>query len=178
MRLISASINPAKYALLFLGIFCTAAWSATIDGSVRGTVVDNTGVPVPGARVVLSHALASSSASAKFAGPPTITGPRAAAVTADLLGRFTATIPGGSYVACAQAPVEGFLDPCHWAAVAPGFNLIAGEQLTGVTITMARGAVIPIHVNDPQGLLAASTGPFNPNFRLSTPNRNVLVSAR
>ena len=90
--------------------------------------------------------------------------PRVAAVTADLLGRFSATIPWRSYVACAQAPVEGFR-PRHWAAVAPGFNLTAGEQLTGVTITMARGAVVPIHVNDPQGLLAAVTGPFNPNFR-------------
>ena len=163
MRQKSAGAIPAKCVLLL--IFCIAAQSATIDGSVSGTVVDNTGIPVPNARVVLSLALSSNSASAKAAGPPTITGPRTAAVTADLLGRFSATIPGGSYVACAQAPVEGFLDPCHWAAAAPGFNLTAGKQLTGVTITMARGAVVPIRVNDPQGLLTAVTGPFNPNCR-------------
>jgi hypothetical protein len=114
--------------------------------------------------VVLS--LAFLPGTAKAAGPPTVTGPRIAVVTADLLGRFGAVaIPGGTYVACAQAPVEGFLDPCHWAAAAPGFALIAGEKLTGVTITMARGAVIPIHVNDPQGLLPAAVGPFNPSCR-------------
>ena len=110
---------------------------------------------------MLSQALSPNSASAKSAGPPTITGPRVAAITANVLGQFSATIPGGSYVACAQAPVEGFLDPCHWAATAPEFSLIAGQQLTGVTITLARGAIVPIHVNDPQGLLTPVTGTVN-----------------
>lgn len=164
MRLTSVSTSPAKFTPIFLVICCLTAWPATIDGSVGGTVVDNVGVPVPGARVVLSRALSPNPT--KASGPPTITGPRIAVVTADLLGRFSApAIPGGSYVACAQAPVEGFLDPCHWAATAPGFSLTAGEKLTGVTITLARGAVIPIHVNDPQGLLSPVAGAFDPNCR-------------
>jgi hypothetical protein len=75
-------------------------------------------------------------------------------VAADANGNFrVGSLPAGRYVACAEVTVPGLLDPCHWAGSAPTFTVVAGQPTTGVDITMARGAVVPIHIADPLGLL-------------------------
>jgi len=86
----------------------------------------------------------------------------AATAMADSSGAFTIpTLPAGQYIACAEATTPGLLDPCHWAESAPTFTVTAGKTTTGVNITMARGAVIPIHIDDPQSLLKPVAGPID-----------------
>jgi len=77
----------------------------------------------------------------------------------DPAGAFTIpSLPPGNYVACAQPGTPGLLDPCHWGTSVPTFTVTAGQTTPGVRITLAQGAVIPIHINDPQQLLKPILG--------------------
>ena len=98
----------------------------------------------------------------RFAAPPVITGGLAATATADASGAFNiGGIRAGYYVVCAQTLTQGLLDPCRWATSAPKVTVVAGQVVSGVTITMAHGAVISIQVNDPQGSCSPATGPID-----------------
>ena len=146
--------------ICFTPLFALNVGAATVNGSIHGSVIDDTGKPVAGARVVISYSLPS--AARKFTAPPVITGPFAQDAMTDSTGGFeVAAIRAGQYTACAQTLAPGLLDPCRWSTAAPELTVIAGQTLTGVRITMAHGAIIPIHVNDPQGLLTPVTGPID-----------------
>lgn len=134
-----------------------AAHAAVTTGEVQGSVVDEAGRPVSNARVLINKALPASSP--RPLAPPIITGPQVTARQADASGRFQAGgLPPGQYVFCAQTTVQGLLDPCHWAATAPTLTVAAGQTITGVKITMANGAVVSIHLDDPKGLLKPVSG--------------------
>jgi len=156
-------------ALAFLlGLPLRAA--STTAGTVQGSVADDSGRIVAGARVLISYA---APANATHSSAPTITGPIAARVQSDLSGQFSATaLPPGQYIACAEALTPGLLNPCSWTTSAPTFTVNAGQTATGVNIVMAKGAVLPIHVNDPLGLLKTVTGPvdFDLEIHVVTPN--------
>lgn len=146
-----------RAVLVLMLLTATPAWAASTTGAVEGSVVDDTGAPVGGAHVLINRALPAGSP--HFTAPPVVTGPLAAGATADANGRFSVqALAPGEYVACAEASAPGLLDPCHWAASAPTFTVTAGNATADVDITMMRGAVIPIHVNDPQTLLQPVTG--------------------
>ena len=158
-----------KIIFVFASIFCLNGWASTVNGRIQGKVVDDTGRPVGGARVVIARALPPDAP--HVAAPPVITGPQAATATTDASGSFRIdAVRAGAYVACAQTLAQGLLDPCHWATAAPQFTVVAGQTLTGVKVTMARGAVISIHVNDPQSLLKPTAGPidFDCQFHIVT----------
>jgi hypothetical protein len=131
--------------------------------------VDDSGAPVPQARVFVAQA--PSPAAHQVAGLPLMTGPQMLKVTADANGQFAAgNLPAGEYVACAQSPKPGLLDPCHWSTSAPKFTIAAGAITQGVRVIMAKGAVIPIHLADPQQLLkpAANATPLDCQIHLVT----------
>jgi hypothetical protein len=91
-----------------------------------------------------------------------VAGPVAKAADTDSSGSFEIDgLRAGQYIACAQTLTPGLLDPCHWATSAPELTVVAGGALTGVRIAMAHGLVIPIHLNDPQGLLTPAKGPID-----------------
>lgn len=141
--------------LAFL-LFSTMPLIAQLPGSVTGTVVDDSGKPVIRARVFISQALPPTAA--RPAAPPVITGPHVITTMTDHNGQFlSGHLRPGIYVACAQYAPQGLLDPCHWSTSAPEFTVTAGQATTGVKIVMAKGAIIPIHVDDPHQLLAASS---------------------
>ena len=151
---------------LHFALICSVFFSvsncpaATVNGTIQGTVVDDTGHPVPNARVVISYTLPSTAR--PTVAPPIITGPLAQAVMTNSAGAFDVdNIRAGRYIACAQTLAPGLLDPCRWSASAPEVTVVAGKIVSGVRITMAHGLVIPIHVNDPQGLLKSVTGPID-----------------
>lgn len=130
---------------------------ATINGSAAGSVVDDTGKQMAGARIVISRAISVNSA--KFNGPPVVTGPQAAIALSDKAGGFQVdSLRAGNYVACAQVTIPGWLDPCHWSATATEFTVVAGQKTSNLKITMPRGAIVSIHVDDPQSLLKTATG--------------------
>lgn len=148
------------------GIFMLGAlavvhtWAATTTPAVHGSVTDDTGKPVAGARVLIASSLPATAR--RIAAPPVITGPLAATMTADSNGAFSvAALSDGQYIACAETAAPGLLDPCHWSTSAPAFTMSAGTTAGDVKIVMARGAVVPIHIDDPRGLLKAVTGPID-----------------
>jgi len=103
-----------------------------------------------------------------------MTGQQIATSMSDYTGAFTIpSLPAGNYVACAQPETPGLLDPCQWGTSAPAFTVTAGQTTSGVKITLAQGAVIPIHVNDPQQLLKPILG-----GRVDTSCRIHLVTAK
>ena len=155
--------------ILALGSLYVCCLLAAADGSgagaLSGSVVDDSGKPVAGARVLISHAPPPGTRS--FPAPPTITGPLATQVIADGSGSFHADgLAPGQYIACAEATTPGFLDPCHWAASAPGFTLSAGQTISDVKIVMAKGPVLQVHINDPMSLLTPVAGPVDQNLQI------------
>jgi hypothetical protein len=156
----------ALLLFLLLGGFSAALaqQQTSAFGAVRGVVHDDAGNSVVGARVFVATALPA--AAARVSAPPTITGQLMASANTDSTGAFVAFVPVGAYIACAQAPTQGLLDPCHWAASAPKFVVTANKTTDGVAIVMTHGAVVPIHVNDPLQLLAPITAPIQSDIRV------------
>jgi hypothetical protein len=148
----SAHNNKWGTLLVSGSLLALGSWAATTTAVATGSVVDDSGRPVGGARVLISQALPAGAP--QFAPPPVVTGPSVTMVAADSSGIFSiGSLPAGQYVACAEVTTPGLLDPCHWAASAPTFTVSAGTTTAGVNITMARGAVVPIHIDDPLALL-------------------------
>ena len=101
MRSPAARGTSLKTALLFASFFSLHCWAATVNGTIQGAVVDDSGRPVGGARIFIGYALPSNAA--HFAAPPVITGGISATVTADAAGAFRVdAIRAGNYIACAQ----------------------------------------------------------------------------
>jgi hypothetical protein len=79
-----------------------------------------------------------------------ITGALAGTAVTNSQGVFSVgALSPGQYIVCAEVSTPGLLDPCHWAASAPNVTVTAGATTAGVTVTMAAGAVVPIHISDP-----------------------------
>jgi hypothetical protein len=128
--------------------------------AVAGSVADDSGNPVAGARVFIDAA--PPAAAAQFAAPPVITGKQVAMVASGSSGAFSVrNLPPGQYIACAEAPTQGLLDPCLWASSAPTFTVTTGQSTTAVNVVLARGAILPIHIDDPMALLTPAAGPVD-----------------
>jgi len=141
-----------------------AAQSTPNPGAVTGSVVDDSGKPVIHARIFINQALPANVA--RPAAPPVITGPHVITAMTDYQGNFiSGHLAAGSYVACAQYAAQGLLDPCHWSTAAPNFTIAAGQTTAGVKITMTKGAIVTVHVDDPQHLLAPSPGAVQSDLR-------------
>lgn len=154
---IRAKHQTAGFWVLAISTIIPFHCLATGGGTLAGSVLDNTGRPVAGAHVLINHA--PSIAAAHLSAPPTITGPLAATVVASSQGTFSVgALSPGEYIVCAEVSTPGLLDPCHWAASAPTATVAAGETTSGVTVTMAAGAVVPIHISDPLAMLTPVSG--------------------
>lgn len=156
------SLSP-QLCLVAFGIL-SAHCVLAATGSLIGSVVDDGGKPVAGARVLISYA---TSIKSPIPAPPVVTGPLAATVTADATGTFHADgLAPDQYIACAETSTPGYLDPCHWSASAPTFTVSAGQTTSGVRIVMAKGSVLRVHVDDPQQLLKPVAGPVDLDFEI------------
>ena len=151
--------------VLAFGILCThCLLAANGSGSLTGSIVDDSGRGVAGARVLVSYA---SSIMPPFVAPPVVTGPLAAMVNSDANGGFRVDgLTPGRYIGCAEAPASGVLDPCHWSTSAPNFTVSAGQTLSAGNIVMTQGAVLRVHIVDPQGLLKKVTGAIDFDFEI------------
>jgi hypothetical protein len=146
-------------ALAALSAHFLLAANSNSNGGLKGSVVDDSGHPVAGARVLVSYA---PSIKAPIPAPPVIAGPLAVAVSADASGSFQVdTLAPGQYIACAETLTPGYLDPCHWSTSAPAFTVNAGQTTSGVKIVMPKGSVLRVHVDDPQQLLKPVAGPVD-----------------
>ena len=155
--------SSAILALLFLLALHSRVFAAT--GTVLGSVADDNGNPVAGARVFVSSAPPGTAP--QFAVPPVITGKQVATTASDSSGAFSVgNLPPGQYIVCAEAPTQGLLDPCLWAASAPTFTVAAGQSTAAVNVVLARGAILPIHIDDPMALLTPVAGPVDFNLQV------------
>ena len=163
-----------KIQLIIVAAFAiTAAFGQSNLGSIQGTVVGSDGTPLSGARVyaavraanqktkapptLMSYVVNGATAQYVIAGPQQFPFPVVSASTPTI---FTIPkLPAGPYILCAQA-ISGWLDPCHWSAALPTVNLAAGQNLTGQTVVMTKGAVVQIQINDPSKLLSPHPGPI------------------
>jgi hypothetical protein len=135
-----------------------------VSGSVSGTVIDPAGNPVRRARIFISQDFPPGLTKRPVA-PPVITGPNVVTTMSDRTGAFTSGhLPNGRYIACAEPETEGFLNPCHWSTAAPTFTVANGKTVAGVKVTVAKGAILSIHVDDPHQLLAQPNSVIAPDL--------------
>lgn len=79
---------------------------------------------------------------------------------ADASGNHKITgLPAGTYVVCAKAPGQPFLDPCDWA-LAPSVPVTAGAVST-LNVQLQRGVYLDVRINDSQGLAVSSGNLFS-----------------
>ncbi len=151
------SVRP--WTLGFWAIGVTVGLGATFAqstlGSIQGTVVGSDGTPLPGARVYAALKAASQPTKA----PPVLASFVQGATTAQSSIKNPAStfllskLPAGTYILCAQTAAPGWLDPCHWSASVSTITLAAGQNLTGQTLVMTKGAVVQFTIVDPGKLL-------------------------
>lgn len=131
--------------------------ASTVIGKLSGAVVDEAGKSVGGARVTISFAAATSVA--VVPGPPVVTGPLATSVLADEKGAFQVdSLRAGRYVLCVTPISQGLLDSCKWSKTGTEVTVSGGQTLKEIKIVLLKGAVLPIHLDDPGKLLKTATG--------------------
>ncbi|PWT98655.1 MAG: hypothetical protein C5B51_28730 [Terriglobia bacterium] len=60
----------------------------------------------------------------------------------------------GSYRLCSYVPHGVWLNPCAWGLHPPMFTLSGTQPVATVTLTLKKGAAVPIRINDPGQLLS------------------------
>jgi Carboxypeptidase regulatory-like domain len=100
-------------------------------------------------------------------------------VLTDSTGAFSfSRLPAGRYVLCAQvdasetAPANSpYVDTCVWPSGQPPITLAAAQQLTGIVFTAPKGALLNLHVADPDRVLppvsAKGPAPLEPELQLT-----------
>ena len=127
-------------------IFSSALLYSQSTGGIGGKLVDDSGTIVALSTVTAS--LQGTSGSGSF--PPTYT------VKTSTDGTFTFSgLGAGTYRLCAQKPSASLLDPCLWRSQPTMVSVSAGAQAGPVSLSIQRGVLINVQVNDPQGLIAA-----------------------
>jgi hypothetical protein len=71
--------------------------------------------------------------------------------------QFT-SLPEGRYTVCARVQNSAWLNPCEWNFPTPTATISRTNPVANVTITLKRGAVIPVRIDDTGQLLAKNEG--------------------
>jgi hypothetical protein len=64
----------------------------------------------------------------------------------------------GNYRVCAQVPASVWLNGCEWGSQPPPLSLTTDEPSANVAVVLNKGAVVPIRLSDPSGLLSQYEG--------------------
>jgi len=129
-----------RFPLLFIlaagPLLAVSGPQGIISGSIRG----ETGGVIPGA-IVSAYRISSL--------PPLVFH-----VAAGAGGSFSIkNLPAGTYRLCAQAPGSDFLDPCRWSSSQTEINLVNGQVSTGTVLSLKKGSVVKVRINDAGGVL-------------------------
>jgi hypothetical protein len=69
-------------------------------------------------------------------------------------GTFTlSSLPAGTYTLCAAVQGRGYLNPCTWSPNPPTVTVTAGQTVKGYRLTVTKGTVVQVHLNDTGGAL-------------------------
>jgi len=81
-----------------------------------------------------------------------------AAVTGAGGGFQFAGLPEGTYTLCPRMPNSTWLNPCEWNFPTPNATISRANPNTSVSVIVKKGAVLPVRINDPGGLLPQNEG--------------------
>lgn len=127
------------------------AQEATGSGSISGVVKGSDGSAIAGANVAVHLKLTYPS---RFGTPKTDW-----TTTTVSGGTFQLTgLASGSYTVCADVPGSTWLDPCRWNLSLPSVTISSASLHATVTITLTRGAALPVRVNDAAQFLPQHQG--------------------
>jgi len=146
----------ATAAVILLAIIPASglAQSSPATGIISGTVTDEAGRPVPGARLVYMKL---TEYARDQRGRQVITEPgfsRAVAVGADGSFILSGLLPG-TYDVCAYGAQPSQVGSCDWGGI-PVISLAAGQTVTNLTRTIRNGTVVTLHVADPNGRMGVA----------------------
>ena len=129
-------------ALIISLVSASMSGQSTGTGTISGTVVNGAGAGVSAiVQAVGIHSAA-----------------RVAPVQSAADGSFVfPQLPSGTYRLCATAQTPGYVDSCLWANSPP--VTLAGQALTGQAITLENAGTLQVQINDPAGLLSATSTP-------------------
>jgi hypothetical protein len=83
-------------------------------------------------------------------------------------GSFQFTgLGAGAYKLCGYAPHGAWLNPCAWGLQPPTATLSGAQPTAAIKLTLNKGAVVPIRINDPAQLL--------PQYEGKSPGSDVLI---
>jgi len=141
-----------KHTIVLL--LAVAGAAAAQTGVLKGTVTDESGSPIAGARVSASVVrsmapltLAANQRPSFLPAPADgATGPKG---EFQVSGLSTAT-----YTICVDVPGSDYLNPCFWSDQLATVEAQDGATASGVTIFLAKGVRILFRIDDPTGLLA------------------------
>lgn len=138
------------FALMWLHVCLAQQSQLNFGGSVSGTLTGDDGTIISGAYVTLLLV------------PPYPSGRldnTEWAVVSDANGAFRFDgLNDGVYQVCAQVPQSAWLNPCAWGPATQPISLSVAQPTASLMLVMAKGAVVPIRVDDPLQLLAQNEG--------------------
>jgi hypothetical protein len=140
--------------IAILAALAAAAQTPAQTGAIQGTVMSEEGQPIAGATVLYARTLAfkprvQGEAPYQLAPGETVV---SSSVTTDSAGIFLADrLPAGTYLVCAEAYDQRFLNPCKWSAAYSA--AVTGGGAVTLPVVMQSGVFLTVHVNDPKVLL-------------------------
>ena len=114
-------------------------------GTVTGTLTGDDGTLIGGALVGMALLAPYPVGRLRQPDPSVISG-------ADGSFQFN-QLANGSYRICVQAPGSPWLNPCKWGLQPPLVLVGSGQPTATLTVVVKKGALVPIRLSDPSGLL-------------------------
>ena len=124
---------------------------SSINGTINGILAAEDGSSPQGATVVLHLAVKSVP---KLRSQTTVW---TSVAGADGSFRFVG-LPLGDYTVCPDLPGSTLLNPFAWNLPTPTATLTSDNPTASITVTLKRGAVVPIRIDDSAQLLAQNEG--------------------
>lgn len=142
------------YLTTFTSAFlAVSALNGQTTGSVAGTVLENGAVPLSGATVSYvgtGRAESGRNGLMRYI-PPQIVG----RVLSRVDGTFSITgLPPDRYTICASGTLPIHISSCAWNTIDPHVSIAPGQILTGLRLSVARGALLNITIADSTGCAA------------------------
>jgi len=149
-------MNGATAAVILLAMIPASGMTqgSPATGTISGTVTDEAGRPVSGARLVYMKLMeyARDQGGRQFLKEPGFT--KSAVAGADGSFLLSGLLPG-TYDVCAYGTQPSQVGSCDWGGI-PVISLAAGQSVTNLTRTVRNGTVVTLHVADPNGRIGVA----------------------
>ena len=136
--------------ILLSALFAISALNGQTTGSVAGTVLENGAFPLSGATISYmgtGHAERGPRGFMRYTRPKVM-----GTVQARADGTFSITgLPPDQYRICAVGTLPIHISSCLWNATDPRVALASGQNVTGLRLSVTRGALLDITIGDPTG---------------------------